>query len=343
MRAAAIITKYKIHHVFFWLLVGCAWFLLREKDYASRSQAMLITLIKTADLALLIYIANYVLVPRLLYKKKYLLFAGCFLLMVFASSAIKLNLLGRLQHNPGMMEWWKNFRVRVYDNFIPHFFLVIAGVATKLIYDYLQLQQRLAETAREKAEAELNFLKSQINPHFVFNSLNAVYFLIHKENAAARDALHKFSDMLRYQLYETNGKQLPIEKEIAYLKDYIDLQQLRKDDRYRVQFTIDPAVQGFSIEPLLLIPLVENAFKHISHFTDRINRVSISLQMQQGALQCRIVNTKEMIRTQQAAGGIGLANVRRRLELLYPNRHRLTVQEEPELFTVTLQLTLHAN
>ena len=131
----------------------------------------------------------------------------------------------------------------------------------------------MAELAKEKAEAELNFLKSQINPHFLFNSLNSVYFLIDKSNPDARQALHKFSDMLRYQLYEANGEKIPIEKEINYLQDYVHLQQLRKDENYKVQFNCSPDVKNFSIEPLLLIPFVENAFKHISHKTDGSNFV----------------------------------------------------------------------
>ncbi len=122
--------------------------------------------------------------------------------------------------NPELYNWTSDIKARIYDNILPHFFLVIAGAAVKLILDYGNLQQRMAETAKEKAEAELNFLKSQINPHFVFNSLNSVYFLINKDNAHAREALHKFSEMLRYQLYEMNGEKIPIEKEIHYLKDY---------------------------------------------------------------------------------------------------------------------------
>ncbi|MEJ7585936.1 MAG: histidine kinase [Ferruginibacter sp.] len=132
--------------------------------------------------------------------------------------------------------------------------------------DYGTLQQRVAEIAKEKAEAELNFLKSQINPHFLFNSLNSVYFLIDKNNPDARNALGKFSDMLRYQLYEMNGDQIPVEKEIRYLNDYVDLQKLRKDDQYVLSFKYSPEVKGFKIEPLLLVPFVENAFKHLSHY-----------------------------------------------------------------------------
>ncbi|MEJ0106369.1 MAG: histidine kinase [Bacteroidota bacterium] len=99
--------------------------------------------------------------------------------------------------------------------------------------DYARAQRRIGELAKEKAETELNFLKSQINPHFLFNSLNSVYFLIDKNNPGARQALHKFSDMLRYQIYECNGEKIPVEKEISYLQDYIDLQKLRGSEKYK--------------------------------------------------------------------------------------------------------------
>ncbi|MCC5758109.1 sensor histidine kinase, partial [Klebsiella pneumoniae] len=139
--------------------------------------------------------------------------------------------------------------------------------------DNARLQQRLAETARQRAEAELNFLKSQINPHFLFNSLNSVYFLIDKSNLPARQALEKFSDMLRFQLYETAGTRIPVEKEIRYLQDYMDLQKLRTDTGYEISFRVGEGVAGFAIEPLLLIPFIENAFKHISHFDHQSNYI----------------------------------------------------------------------
>jgi LytS/YehU family sensor histidine kinase len=204
------------------------------------------------------------------------------------------------------------------------------------------MQQRLVEMAREKAEAELSFLKSQINPHFLFNSLNSVYFLISRDNSEAREALHKFSDMLRYQLYEMNGDCIPIEKEIRYLKDYIDLQRLRKDENYVVEFYCEGQVKDFSIEPLLLIPFVENAFKHISHSAHQSNTVNVLMRMEKGDFYFQVENTKEKERTTEAHGGIGLNNVRRRLELLYPGKHELSIINTDQKFRVDLRLTVQA-
>lgn len=340
MDQSHFLLKYKFHHIFFWSLVFAIWYILRVDDYSSHWKAFLVTAIKVCELALMIYITNYVLIPQLLYKKKYILFLVVFVLMIFTSAIIKMNILGRLTHNPALIYWARNLKGSLYNNIFPHFFLVIAGAAIKLLFDYGKLQQRMAETAKEKAEAELNFLKSQINPHFVFNSLNSVYFLINKENTAARETLHKFSEMLRYQLYEVNDARIPIEKEIHYLKDYMDLQQLRKDEKYSVQFHAAPDVSGFSVEPLLLIPFVENAFKHISHHAQANNFVKVDMLRVNKHFIFSVVNSKENQPVTERQGGIGLTNVKRRLELLYPGKHELKIDDSDSQFSIQLNLEI---
>lgn len=342
MYNASFFIKYKLHHLIFWMLVLGIWFFLRKESYASPGIAFIVTFIKVVDLALLIYVTNFVLIPRLLYKKRYLWFGLTFIVMVLSSSIIKMRILGIIIDNPALYTWTSDIKSRIYDNILPHFFLVIAGAAVKLIFDYSKLQQRMAETAKEKAEAELNFLKSQINPHFVFNSLNSVYFLINKDNVNARKALHKFSELLRYQLYEMNGEKIPIEKEIHYLRDYTDLQQIRKDENYNVDFFCAPDVKGFTIEPLLLIPFVENAFKHISHYTNIKNNVTINMSKENGTFCFKVENSTEAIKLNEA-GGIGLANVKRRLELLYPGKHQLEIKDVENKFSIKLNLEIHEN
>ena len=340
MSSSKFLIRYKLHHVLFWGIVFTIWYILRASDYRSPQIAFLVTLIKVAELALMIYITNDVLIPRLLYKKKYFLFLTVFVVMIFTSSIVKMNILGRLIHNQALINWTADLRGSLYNNILPHFFLVIAGVAIKLLYDYGKLQQRMLEAVKEKAEAELNFLKSQINPHFLFNSLNSVYFLIHKENAAAREALHKFSEMLRYQLYEVNDTRIPIEKEIHYLKDYMDLQQLRKDEKYNVQFHSAPDVKDFSVEPLLLIPFVENAFKHISHHPHGNNFVKVDLLRVNQHFVFSVINSREDLQQTEKKGGIGLVNVKRRLELLYPGKHELKIDRQNDVYSVQLNLHL---
>ncbi len=340
MNGRSFFLKYKLHHILPWMMLYGVWYYFRYQDYPTRQQAFLITLLKVADLAMMIYVANYVLIPRLLYKKKYAWFLLTFIVMVVSSSLGKMQIIGRILDDPGMFDLSVDLKQRIYDNVIPHFFLVIAGVAFKLMYDHFLMQKRLMEMAREKAEAELSFLKSQINPHFLFNSLNSVYFLINKENPEARQALQKFSDMLRYQLYEVKGTRIPIEKELSYLRDYVDLQKLRKDENYSVEFTCSPDVKGFSIEPLLLIPFVENAFKHISHKTGEKNFVKLDMRRYNGQFSFMIENSKERERTTEQQGGIGLNNVKRRLELLYPEKHVLQIKDEDNHYKVNLELQI---
>ena len=250
-------------------------------------------------------------------------------------------IVGRLTHDPTIFTLSGDLKGRIYDNVIPHFFLVIAGASFKLMFDQLNLQKKMAVLAKDKAEAELNFLKSQINPHFLFNSLNSVYFLIDKNNPDARQALHTFSDMLRYQLYEANGEKIPIEKEIDYLQDYVHLQQLRKDENYKVQFNCSPEVKNFSIEPLLLIPFVENAFKHLSHKTNETNFVKLDMTRSNGYFEFVVENSREKgILTTEQHGGIGMNNVKRRLELLYPGTHQLIIDDKEESFKVDLKLKI---
>lgn len=261
--------------------------------------------------------------------------------MILTSSISKMYILGYIMNSPALTSFSDNMKSRIYDNVIPHFLLVLTGAAFKLMMDYINMQQRMTVMAKEKAEAELNFLKSQINPHFLFNSINSVYFLIDKNNADARDALHKFSGMLRYQLYEMNGSTIAIEKEINYLKDYVDLQKLRKDNHYAVEMECSDSVKGFVIEPLLLIPFVENAFKHISHHQNQLNFIRLRLDVNENVFYFSVLNSTEKTATDQTHSGIGLQNVKRRLELLYPNQHVLNIHESENSFDVSLRLNIH--
>lgn len=343
MSLQPIISRFKLHHLLFWLIFFAGWYFLRYQDYSTRLLAIKITAVKVFDLALMVYITNLLLIPHLLYKKKYVLFTFIYVAMIFSSSVIKVSIIGEILHIRNF-SIWKDFKTRLYDNIIPHYLLVSTGAALKLLMDYVRAQKRLTEITKERAEAELKFLKSQINPHFLFNSLNSVYFLIDKSNREAREALHKFSEMLRYQLYECGGEKIGIEKELMYLQDYVDLQRLRKDEQYNVKFSCAQDVQGFSIEPLLLIPFVENSFKHLSHFGNgKINQVNIDISRTNGHFLFSVSNTVDYSSkaSTEPVGGIGLKNVKRRLELLYPNRHELQVNENNGWFKVDLSLSIN--
>lgn len=338
MSPAGFIQRFYLHHLLGWGLLFFGWHFFRYQDYPA-GKGWYITFIKVADLALMVYLTNYLLIPRLLYKKRYFLFALLFIALVFTFSIGKMYVEAALLQTS--FDIWDRFKVRVYDNVIPHFLLVSTGAAIKLLTDHAHAQRRLGELARGKAETELNFLKSQINPHFLFNSLNTIYFLIDKQNAEARTTLLQMAGLLRYQLYDCNSPTIEIEKEVHYLQDYIRLQELRKDKQYEAGIEVGEQIKGFRITPLLLIPFVENAFKHISHYSHEKNFIRVNLQRQNGTFTFIVENSKDdQQRSTEPAGGIGLANVKRRLELLYPGKHSLQIVNGTQTFKIELNLQL---
>lgn len=338
--AQKLSIKVIFSHLLFWILFFGGWYFLRYQDFSTRVLAAKLTAIKVIDLAVMIYISNYLLVPQLLYKKKYVLFGVCYVVMVFCFSVLKMKIEGFIMHNPGIFT--ANFKGRVYDNIIPHFLLVSTGVAYKLVMDYAKAQKRLRDIMKEKAEAELDFLKAQMNPHFLFNALNSVYFLIDQKNSDARNALHTLSEMLRYQLYETGEKKIQLNKEISFLKEYITVQRLRRNDNFQLELNISVADEDYCIEPLLLIPFVENAFKHLSHYSNgKRDIIFLQLEQKDAKLEFKIENTIDNMSTQYINNkhGIGLSNVKRRLELLYPSKHEISIIKENEWHKVNLILS----
>ncbi len=331
--------KYWLYHVLFWVLIFGTWYFFRYDDYYSVSEAVQVTLIKVIFLAGLVYVTNLLLLPVFLYKKRYVAFGVLFVMMVFFSSALKMHLEGIILYGQENFKVWYSFKQRVYDNIIPHFLLVSTGAAIQLLYDYGNTQRSLASVTKEKAEAELNFLRGQMNPHFLFNAINAVYFLIDKNNRQAREALHTFSEMLRYQLYECNVEKINIEKEIEFLTNYVAVQKMRMAVNTAVSFKIDENFAAVLIEPLILLPFIENAFKHISHFDEMENFIHIKLGISEKEMTLTVENSTSF--AQKHNPGLGLANVKRRLQLLYPGRHVLIEEEKENLHKVILRLHLN--
>lgn len=210
----------------------------------------------------------------------------------------------------------------------------------RFLRDKLQTQVQLENLEKEKINAELSFLKAQINPHFLFNSLNNILFQIDKSNQNARETLLKFSDMLRYQLYECTSEKIEIEKELKYIINYIEIQMLRRSDKYHCKFNASDRVRNFDIAPLLLIPFIENAFKHVSHHANRKNSIRIEMDYQKGEFIFIMDNDKD--NTPAIAinenKGIGITNVKRRLDLLYENKHELEIINGENQFSVMLKL-----
>ncbi|OJJ14029.1 hypothetical protein BKI52_44390 [marine bacterium AO1-C] len=203
----------------------------------------------------------------------------------------------------------------------------------------LKRAQEASILKSENLETELKFLKSQINPHFLFNALNNIYTLAYIKATEAPDMILKLSDMLRYILYDCTTEEVPIAKEINYLKNYIELQQLKADD-IDIQVTIDEFAPQVKIAPMLLIPFIENSFKHSKIEDTQEGWIRIALLHQDQQICFKVSNSKPPQNfTKDKVGGIGLQNVKRRLELLYPHRYNLEIVEEADSFKATLLLS----
>jgi two-component system LytT family sensor kinase len=331
--------RYKLDHVLFWLVtIG---FHIYTRIYlievAGWWQFLLEIFIRNSLLAIIIYAHSEYLVPEFLQQKKYLAYLGG-LILGFGFYIIVKNThdayLTVFTQKPALHFWRYSF----YNFSIALFYMAFA-VALQLSKEWFFQRERLRQMEVEKLNTELQYLKSQINPHFLFNSLNTIFFQIDKSNQHARDTLTKFSDMLRFQLYECNGHAISLEREVSYLRNYVDLQRLRRDERYAIEFTTEGDLTEKTLTPLLFIPLVENAFKHISHHTSGGNKVKILIASKGDDIQLTVTNTKvDKEQSPGQVGGIGIKNLIRRLELQYPDRHRLEVDNGRKEYVVRLTL-----
>jgi len=193
-------------------------------------------------------------------------------------------------------------------------------------------------------QTELRFLKSQINPHFLFNTLNNLYALTLKKSDEAPEIVIKLSEMMRYMLYECNEKRVLLSKEIHYIRNYLDLERIRQGKNVNITFTVEGSANNEEIAPLLFIPFLENAFKHgLSNQIDH-GFVDIRMHIEKDMVSFFIENTKAPVRPQadpnRKSGGIGLVNVHRRLNLIYPEKYDLRIDNHPNTYAVELTIEL---
>jgi LytS/YehU family sensor histidine kinase len=192
-------------------------------------------------------------------------------------------------------------------------------------------------------QSELKFLKSQINPHFLFNTLNSIYALTLKKSDKAPEIVIKLSEMMRYMLYECNERLVPLSKEVLYVRNYVDLEMLRQGQKVRIDFRVEGDIHDQKIAPLIFTPFLENSFKHgVNQISEGF--VDILLEVQDENVILQIENSKppkpQVVNHKKPSGGIGLANVKRRLDLLYPESYVLNITEEPDRYKVYLNLEL---
>ncbi|GAB2604249.1 hypothetical protein GCM10027190_59740 [Spirosoma areae] len=229
-----------------------------------------------------------------------------------------------------------------FDTWIYVYSVILAPVCIKVIKEIYLAKSR-------SLQLELNLLRAQINPHFVFNTLNNIYSIIEEKDRYAADVLLKFSHILRYTFYETEKDYIHLHREVESLMAYIELEKIRHDQTVDLQLTVavDEAEQTFPIAPLLLVSLVENAFKHGVNSTIGSSWVHITLRASQSVVQFDVINSKPssnpvvFAKTLVATHQVGLSNIKRRLELLYPKNHDLLITELPDTYSVQLTLTHH--
>ncbi|HEY5823842.1 MAG TPA: histidine kinase, partial [Cyclobacteriaceae bacterium] len=217
--------------------------------------------------------------------------------------------------------------------------MVAAMGAIKLFIDKIRSDKESHLLEKQRLESELQYLKAQVNPHFLFNAINSVYFLIKKNPDVAAETLIKLSDLLRFQLYDCLDDKIPIEKEMEYLKNFVALEKIRKGEKIQVELIIGEGMSGFRIAPFMLIPFLENAFKHVSTSSERENKIIIQFNRVDNQFTASFFNTSDNLKRNEV-GGIGLKNVKRRLELLYAHKHELVIKEEANTYSVNLSMAI---
>ena len=300
------------------------------------------------------YINYYILVPKFFLTKKrlqYFLLAVILIavLMMFQQIIVEfltpenLKSLSR-KNSPGRnfgnrSLFWRSFPF--INNAI--FMILIVGFSTGVRLINELKKRELTEKEKEKAhlDSELAFLKNQISPHFFFNTLNNIYALIEMNRGQAQEAVEKLSDMMRYLIYESEGKDIPLYKEIDFMQNYIELMKLRISSKVKLDIVFPKKIPNINIPPLLMIPFIENAFKHgITLQNDSYIIISMVITDMELLFVCKNGVPQNSTQAKDSVGGIGLSNVKKRLEILYNKRANLTIKNSENEFSVILKLPI---
>ena len=331
-----------IYHSLFWVAIYFLWIVV------FRSYSFSLTKTITVEFCYLIFItadfytiSNFI-IPQFLLKKKYFLFVSVTLIIIALSAWLRALVAIQMNRHFFLPAQIPDFSTLYLNSVINISFWVLLFTMGKMIIDKSKTQQQLELLEKERIKNELDYLKAQINPHALFNSLNTIYGHIDKSNHVAKNILIQFSELLRYQLYDCGSEKVSLEKEIDYIKNYVAFQRLRKDEKLVVTFQVEDIERGLKIAPLLLMVLIENAFKFVSNFSDKENKIIIKLFAKDKILHSSFINTKELQQASVAenSNGIGLANLKRRLELLYAKKYELTTNFEDDFYETNLIIDL---
>jgi two-component system LytT family sensor kinase len=328
-------------HVLFWVSTLSFLMFIAQGDSKISLNELLVELVLFPFINILLFYINYlVFLPRFLDKKRYGFYAIALVIAIIAFGLAKY----------GVAVIFKQFVLVDYKKHAVSFgTFFLRSVFTSLFYLFLStvlkftidwfLNERIQrDLENQRLSAELAFLKSQINPHFLFNSLNSIYSLAYQRSETTPEAILKLSEIMRYMLYECNDNKVDLAKELQYLQNYIDLQKIRFSNKAYIDFNVEGVIQSQVIVPLLLIAFIENAFKH-GVANDPLTPIRLLIDVDEAHLHFYIQNKKHT-NNRDAAGGIGLNNVKRRLNLLYPNKYNLDIRDETNTYTVELSLVL---
>ena len=339
-RVAFFFTNRVSRNVLFWLLFAFFHYYPRN-DFA----AYLVVLgFLAAQYGLPVYINNLVLIPRYLVKRKFGLYIALFL-PLFAATVAETRYFNRwaasfLPPGADMSPMSSLGGIGLPANIFPILLLFTLLAFGKMLNDTLQHQRETERRQQERLAAELEQLQAQINPHFLFNALNTIYGMARRTDQQTANAVLQLSDILRHNLYESGKEAIPIDQEVNILRQYIAFTRLRLHRTDKVEFRVDVEAGEQKIAPLLLLPFIENAFKHgLTSQEGDVSQIDIGLRLS-GSELCFTCANNYRTRAPQGQKGIGLNNVRRRLQLFYPERHNLEIGTERERYQVSLKIQL---
>jgi hypothetical protein len=292
------------------------------------------------------YLAMYYIIPRYLLQKKYKAFIVSSLGAAFIELAFIYYFV--IFQNPlffggDPIDEISVKSLDIYLRLLGLLGIVFFASSVKLLKHWYNMQRVNQMLVKEKLEAELNFLKSQVHPHFLFNTLNNLYALTLKKSEQSPEVVLKLSEMLDYMLYQCNEDKISLDKEIKLIKNYISLEQLRFSDRVDIKFDITGRTSNNFIAPMILFPLIENCFKHGISIDTKTGWIKIKLSVDRNELLYEVSNSKpqpDVEKKEEISKGIGLKNVQKRLELIYPQRHDLQISEKENSFSCILKLEL---
>jgi len=331
-----------VYHSFFWMTCFVLLVVL-EQGNKGVWETVVNEIVNLTFYAIIVYVNLLYLIPNFLKKKKIftyliLLFAVALFITPIKLFVFHFRFAGNELLQQGLLAQQHYF-------YLANVLVAFGSTLLNIIMDWMRHQRERTILENQNIQSELRFLKSQINPHFLFNTLNSIYALTLKKSDDAPEIVVKLSEMLRYMLYECNEKEVPLSKEINYIQNYLALEQLRHGGKIGISFAVEGEVNGQMIAPLLFVPFLENSFKHGASKTIDNGYVNIKLKMlEQEKIQLTVENNKpDTFPTANhtlKSGGIGLVNLDRRLNILYPKKHHLSIQDSPNVYRVILDLTL---